>query len=142
MCSSAGWGALRAWHLIAGETFTSRARSEASEAWRVSLPTARLNLFWAETISPASPSTQAGGRMSRRITPSTVWIGTSKAFLFPSDIQMDAEIIAVGSELLTPYRLDTNSLFLTAELNHAGIRVTHKSIVGDNPDEMRSSFRD
>ena len=54
---------------------------------------------------------------------------------------MRAEIIAVGSELLTPYRLDTNSLFLTDELNHLGIRVVHKTIVGDAPDEMRSSFR-
>ena len=34
---------------------------------------------------------------------------------------MRAEIIAVGSELLTPYRLDTNSLFLTDELNRVGI---------------------
>jgi nicotinamide-nucleotide amidase len=32
-----------------------------------------------------------------------------------------AEIIAVGSELLTPDRLDTNSLFLTEELNAIGI---------------------
>jgi nicotinamide-nucleotide amidase len=55
---------------------------------------------------------------------------------------MRAEIIAIGSELLTPHRLDTNSLFLTAELNQAGIRVTHKSVVGDSVDEMRSSFRD
>jgi nicotinamide-nucleotide amidase len=55
---------------------------------------------------------------------------------------MRAEIIAIGSELLTPHRLDTNSLFLTAELNQVGIRVTHKSVVGDAPDEMRSSFRD
>lgn len=55
---------------------------------------------------------------------------------------MRAEIIAIGSELLTPHRLDTNSLFLTAELNQAGIRVTHKSVVGDTVDEMRSSFRD
>ena len=45
---------------------------------------------------------------------------------------MRAEIIAVGSELLTPYRLDTNSLFLTAELNKLGIRVTHKAVVGDD----------
>ena len=30
---------------------------------------------------------------------------------------MKAEIIAVGSELLTPDRMDTNSLFLTEELN-------------------------
>jgi nicotinamide-nucleotide amidase len=54
---------------------------------------------------------------------------------------MRAEIIAVGSELLTPYRLDTNSLFLTSELNQLGIRVVHKSVVGDSPDEMRSSFQ-
>jgi nicotinamide-nucleotide amidase len=54
--------------------------------------------------------------------------------------KMNAEIIAVGSELLTPFRLDTNSLFLTAELNQLGIRVIHKAVVGDSRDEMRSSF--
>jgi len=54
---------------------------------------------------------------------------------------MKAEIIAVGSELLTPYRLDTNSLFLTSALNELGIRVVHKAVVGDTPDEMRSSFK-
>lgn len=54
---------------------------------------------------------------------------------------MKAEIIAVGSELLTPYRLDTNSLFLTSELNSVGIRVIHKAVVGDTPGEMHSSFR-
>jgi len=53
---------------------------------------------------------------------------------------MNAEIIAVGSELLTPFRLDTNSLFLTAELNQLGVRVIHKAVVGDSRDEMRSSF--
>jgi len=54
---------------------------------------------------------------------------------------MNAEIIAVGSELLTPYRLDTNSLFLTDQLNRLGIDVIHKAVVGDGPDEMRSSFQ-
>ncbi|HXX18362.1 MAG TPA: competence/damage-inducible protein A [Candidatus Acidoferrum sp.] len=54
---------------------------------------------------------------------------------------MNAEIIAVGSELLTPYRLDTNSLFLTDQLNRLGISVIHKAVVGDAPDEMRSSFQ-
>src|ERR1700761_7995075 len=53
---------------------------------------------------------------------------------------MRAEIIAVGSELLTPFRQDTNSLWLTSELNKLGIRVAHKSIVGDDPADMRSSF--
>ena len=55
---------------------------------------------------------------------------------------MKAEIIAVGSELLTPYRLDTNSLFLTGELNSLGIRVTRKVIVGDNAVLLREAFRE
>lgn len=45
---------------------------------------------------------------------------------------MIAEIIAVGSELLTPYRQDTNSLYLTAQLNAIGVEVEFKTIVGDN----------
>ena len=45
---------------------------------------------------------------------------------------MDSEIIAVGSELLTPYRMDTNSLYLTEQLNQLGVEVTFKSVVGDN----------
>ncbi len=54
---------------------------------------------------------------------------------------MNAEIIAVGSELLTPFRLDTNSLWLTGELNRLGVRVLHKSVVGDSPSELHSTFR-
>jgi nicotinamide-nucleotide amidase len=42
-----------------------------------------------------------------------------------------AEIIAVGSELLTPFRQDTNSLYLTAQLNGLGVEVRFKTIVGD-----------
>jgi len=45
---------------------------------------------------------------------------------------VNAEIIAVGSEMLTPYRTDTNSLYLTEQLNLLGIEVTFKSIVGDD----------
>ena len=45
---------------------------------------------------------------------------------------MDAEIIAVGSELLTPERLDTNSLYLTAELNKLGVEVVTKCVIGDD----------
>src|ERR1700692_1558468 len=53
---------------------------------------------------------------------------------------MKAEIIAVGSELLTPDRLDTNSLFLTEELNKLGIEVLRKTIVGDIPEELSDAF--
>jgi nicotinamide-nucleotide amidase len=45
---------------------------------------------------------------------------------------VNAEIIAVGCELLTPYRMDTNSLYLTEQLNQLGVEVIFKSIVGDN----------
>ena len=44
---------------------------------------------------------------------------------------MIAEIIAVGSEMLTPFRQDTNSLYLTAQLNALGVEVGFKTIVGD-----------
>lgn len=47
-----------------------------------------------------------------------------------------AAIIAVGSELLTPLRVDTNSLFLTAELNAAGIDVIFKAVAGDDRAEL------
>jgi competence/damage-inducible protein CinA-like protein len=55
---------------------------------------------------------------------------------------MKAEIIAVGSELLTPDRLDTNSLFLTEELNKIGIEVLRKTVVGDNRDLLSEAIRD
>src|ERR1700730_930544 len=55
---------------------------------------------------------------------------------------MKAEIIAVGSELLTPDRVDTNSLFLTAQLNQLGIEVTRKTVVGDELAALRNAFDD
>jgi nicotinamide-nucleotide amidase len=54
---------------------------------------------------------------------------------------MNAEIIAVGSELLTPQRLDTNSLFLTDQLNGLGVEVTTKYVVGDNRDHVADALR-
>src|ERR1019366_7042996 len=42
------------------------------------------------------------------------------------------EIIAVGSEMLTPFRMDTNSLYVTEQLNLLGVDVVFKSIVGDD----------
>ena len=44
---------------------------------------------------------------------------------------MKSEIIAVGSEMLTPFRQDTNSLYLTEKLNELGVTVAFKTIVGD-----------
>ena len=45
---------------------------------------------------------------------------------------MNAEIIAIGSEMLTPFRSDTNSLFLTEHLNNLGVEVVYKTVVGDD----------
>jgi nicotinamide-nucleotide amidase len=52
-----------------------------------------------------------------------------------------AEIIAVGSELLTPFRTDTNSLTITATLNEIGIDVTAKVIAGDRRDDLAALVR-
>ncbi|HME32067.1 MAG TPA: competence/damage-inducible protein A [Terriglobales bacterium] len=54
---------------------------------------------------------------------------------------MIAEIIAVGSEMLTPSRQDTNSLFLTSRLNELGISVAFKTVVGDKRDHLTSVAR-
>ena len=43
--------------------------------------------------------------------------------------------------MLTPYRQDTNSLFLTGRLNELGIIVAFKTIVGDNLDHLTSAAR-
>jgi nicotinamide-nucleotide amidase len=47
-----------------------------------------------------------------------------------------AEIIAVGSEMLTPAKTDTNSLFITGVLNEIGIEVASKAVVGDRIDDV------
>lgn len=54
---------------------------------------------------------------------------------------MNAEIIAVGSEMLTPQRLDTNSLYLTAQLNNIGVEVVSKCVVGDDRDRLSGAVR-
>jgi nicotinamide-nucleotide amidase len=54
---------------------------------------------------------------------------------------MNAEIIAVGSELLTPRRLDTNSLYLTERLNALGVEVVAKAVIGDDRARLRDAVR-
>src|SRR5215470_5773897 len=53
-----------------------------------------------------------------------------------------AEIIAIGSELLTPHRTDTNSLWLTERLNSVGIEVRLKTVVGDDEPRLEETIRD
>jgi nicotinamide-nucleotide amidase len=53
-----------------------------------------------------------------------------------------AEIIAVGSELLTPAKVDTNSLWLTERLNGIGVEIKLKTVVGDDPSRLEETIRD
>lgn len=55
---------------------------------------------------------------------------------------LKAEIIAIGSELLTPHRTDTNSLWLTERLNSIGINVCLKTVVGDDESRLEETVRD
>src|SRR6185369_15894672 len=56
----------------------------------------------------------------------------------------DAEIIAVGSEMLTSQRIDTNSLYIADQLNALGVEVRRKLIIGDDrallADAVRSAM--
>lgn len=52
---------------------------------------------------------------------------------------MNAEIIAIGSELLTPHRQDTNSLYLTEKLNQLGVEVIFKTVVGDRREHLTAA---
>jgi len=54
---------------------------------------------------------------------------------------VNAEIIAIGSELLTPFRQDTNSLYLTAKLNELGVEVSFKTLVGDRCSDLTGAAR-
>jgi nicotinamide-nucleotide amidase len=55
---------------------------------------------------------------------------------------LNAEIIAIGSEMLTPFRLDTNSLWLTERLNAMGVEVKLKTVVGDDESRLEETVRD
>ncbi len=54
---------------------------------------------------------------------------------------MRSEIIAIGSEMLTPHRQDTNSLYLTKKLNEIGVTVAFKTIVGDRRKDLVNAIR-
>jgi competence/damage-inducible protein CinA-like protein len=54
---------------------------------------------------------------------------------------VNAEIIAVGSELLTPHRQDTNSLYLTEKLNDLGIELRFKCVVGDDAEGLTAAAK-
>src|SRR3970040_2259621 len=54
---------------------------------------------------------------------------------------LSAEIIAIGSELLTPSFGDTNSIYLTQAPNAIGIAVMVKTIVGYDENDIENAIR-
>jgi nicotinamide-nucleotide amidase len=66
----------------------------------------------------------------------------TQTLLRDHDGSMEAEIIAVGSELLTSQRVDTNSLFITDQLNALGVEVRRKMVVGDDRELLTASIRE
>ena len=55
--------------------------------------------------------------------------------------KLKIEIIAVGSELLTPYYQDTDSLYLTRRINELGMSISLKTIAGDNLNDLIYCFK-
>ncbi|MBT2642322.1 competence/damage-inducible protein A [Bacillus sp. ISL-41] len=53
---------------------------------------------------------------------------------------MNAEIIAVGSELLLGQIVNTNARFLSRQLADLGINVYFHTVVGDNPDRLKNAM--
>jgi nicotinamide-nucleotide amidase len=56
------------------------------------------------------------------------------------DSTVEAEILAIGSELLLGGAADTNSLFLAAELLKLGIEVRYKTVIGDTPKDIEEAL--
>lgn len=54
----------------------------------------------------------------------------------------EAVVLAVGSELLTAHKLDTNSLFLTERLNEFGISIRYKAVIGDHKSDLATAISD
>ena len=53
---------------------------------------------------------------------------------------MNAEIIAVGSELLLGQINNTNARFISNQLTELGISIYHHTVVGDNPQRLKQAI--
>ena len=73
----------------------------------------------------------------------SLYLGASRHHRQTSSLtsMLSAEIIAIGSELLTPNFVDTNSMYLTRQLNEIGIPVVMKTIVGDDENYLEQALR-
>ena len=125
---SAGHGVRRGGQPVRGR-FHRRPQGRGAHRAR----TARPSCSSPAPASWAWPSPRRAPWSSPPPTRSIAWTSESRAGR--SDL-MNAEIIAVGSEMLTPERVDTNSLYLTGELNNLGVEVVTKCVIGDDRDRL------
>jgi nicotinamide-nucleotide amidase len=54
---------------------------------------------------------------------------------------MKVEVLAVGTELLSPHFQDTNSLYLARRLEEIGLRLSFKTVVGDDARDLARAAR-
>ncbi len=57
------------------------------------------------------------------------------------EVCMDAEILAVGTELLMGQIANTNAQYISSRLPDAGINVYYHSVVGDNPVRLKDAVK-
>ena len=55
--------------------------------------------------------------------------------------EIKAEILAIGDELLYGQIVDTNSLWISQELTSIGVRVVHRTTIGDDRDSILNAFK-
>src|SRR5690606_18786376 len=66
------------------------------------------------------------------------WIGILSSFI--ETMIVKAEILAVGDELLYGQIVDTNSHWISQELSRIGVKVVHRTTVGDDKEAMLAAF--
>lgn len=54
---------------------------------------------------------------------------------------MDFELVSVGTELLLGQIVNTNAQFLSQQLSELGFNVFYTTVVGDNPERLKSALR-
>ena len=135
--SIADWAARRAWRSTKKAASTWPPPSPAARAWCASIPTgAPICSSPARHRGPGLHAfARPGGRHHQRALP------RGCRHQGPAAALMNAEIIAVGSEMLTPERVDTNSLYLTGELNNLGVEVVTKCVIGDDRERLADAVR-
>ena len=128
------------------EICTSPHRSADGAAWCGSRPTRDAELFLSgpAIVGLAFAPSKSLILATNNSTATAVDVGIEgrRSDVYRSTKSVhNAEIIAVGSELLTHDKVDTNSLFITEQLNALGVEVRRKLIVGDDRERLTAAVR-